>query len=588
MKRILLLTTVSLIVLSCGGANSSSTEISETNFPFTETKSPTKTPIPPTSTFPVETQIPTSTTTPAPVIDAQGNITWRPQQVLIYSNDFGGDGVFYDSPPNFLLLWDGTLFQPNHPEVYVSHLDNKEVCKILNTIDSSGFFEEPNFDSFPFDGLWSSYFSVNSWKSDFSQFQALSSALSGKPFYSGLFCRDCPIPSADTIIKPGLANTYFFLQNYYFPNRQSAQLDKVRVDIEYIDQPATHSWPFKSITISDLFQKCRNDMPCNDHGVGLEFEGDTARELLEKNDGFQVYTSETPTGKVSFWLSLRPIWPFEGSEDSVWKEIPLDYTLTCNPKMGTYPILPLNPENQFWYYSPDGKWGAEVVNNASPHERIRIVSTFGYEKYYEYDPALFGQTAVKVYPRYWTDDGKYFFVNILPLLYYSRSTPFINSLGLQRISIDDGKVSYAFIGTEGQSFSYNLSEEYEQIAYIRQNDFPLKINLKDIHTLKEQTATLMLLNSSNLQYTEAGTMVWSVDGNFLFVAANYKADEKINTVVIKIDTSNPAIQSIIYQDDQALKLVPNYSLYEASFCPLKENIESNCSLDLDLETGTIE
>lgn len=588
MKKIIILSIVSIILLSCGGSTSDNIEFTETSIIPTETKLPaTKTPIPLTSTL-VETQIPTATNTPAPIIDSNGNITWRPKQVLIISEEIGGDGVSYNFPPNFLLLWDGTLFQPENGKLYVSHLDNQEVCKFLNTVDSSGFFEEPQYYTFPFDGAGSEYVLVNSWKTSSSGGQILGYAISGAPFYDVLYCRNCPRPSADNIIKPGLANIYFLLKNYYSENRQVVQFDKLRVYIDYTEEPATHSWPFNTISLSDFFQKCDQELYCLD--IGMEFNGNIAKEMFEKGDSSQVF--EFPDMAGSFRLRYRAVWPYEPyiiegtSEYSTWKEMPSNYTLTCNPSMGTFPILPLDLENQFWYYAPDGKWAAELISEPNQTEQIRIVNTSGYEKYYQYDPALFGQTEIKVFPRYWTKNGKYFFANILPSTYNSQKTPFVNSVGLQRISIENGKLDYVFIGIQGESFAYNLSEEHGKIAYIRQGDFPLKLTIKDTFSLKEEAVTLSMSNN-NIQYTDAGTIVWSPDGSFLFVAANYKVDEKINTVVIKIDTSNPTVQSIVYQEDKALKLISDFGPHNAKICPLTDNIESYCSLYLDLETGMI-
>lgn len=585
MKRIIISALIySLLISSCSDTLPSNELPADTNTPTLLTATPQP---PQTQSF--ESITPTTIPTLSPIVDSEGSITWHPQQALVLYEDGGGDGVYYDYPPNFLLLWDGTLFQPNYPEIFISHLDNQEVCKLLNTVDASGFFKEPNFYNFPFDGLGSSYISVNSWDSHSSGSQILSYAISGAPFYDGLFCRDCPIPSEDTIIQPGLANIYFLLENYYSPNRQSVQSDTVRVYIDYTEEPSTHSWPFKTISISDFFQKCNKELYCLD--IGMQFDGNIAKEMLKKGDSSQLF--KYPDKDGSFRLRYRPVWPYEpsymygNSKESVWKEMPSDYTLTCDPSMGQYPILPLNSQSEFWYYSPNGKWGAELVKTDEQDKQIRVVSTFGYEKYYKYNPALFNQTTIEVYPRYWTKDGKYFFINILPSDYNRQKTPFINSLGLQRITMEDGKVDYIFIGTKGQRFAYGINEEFEQAAYIRQDESPLKITIKDIHSLQEKTATLLPINNST-KYTEAGTIIWSLDGKSLFVAANYVENSNINSVIIKVDTYNPAIQSIIYQKEEAFKLILASSHdYKAEICPLTADYDAFCSTRVDLETGEI-
>jgi hypothetical protein len=130
---------------------------------------------------------------------------------------------------------------------------------------------------------------------------------------------------------------------------------------------------------------------------------------------------------------------YSPAEESPWPDPPPDYTLNCSPADGQYPLLPLSKEGRFWYYAPDGNWGAEVLGEPGQPVKVRVVNKLGYEKLYQYDPALFRQPSLQVFPRFWTEDGEYFFVNILPGDFDAQKTPFVNSIGLQRISIADGK-----------------------------------------------------------------------------------------------------------------------------------------------------
>ena len=565
------------------------------------TKAPgtaTPTPAIPTNTATIQATNtlgpPTETPTPAPVIDADGNITWHPQQVLIRSEESGGDGNGYDYPPEFVLLWDGTLLQPGKNTdgaPYISHLNQEEICKLLNTIDKTGYFEEPNYYNFPFDGLGGQYITVNGWKSNTSGAQVLWYALSGAPYYDGLFCRNCPVPSGETIIKPGLANTYFLLENYLSSNRKVAPVDKLLVTIIPEEEPNS-SWPIKSITTAELIKKC-DETSCYD--VGMVVEGDVAKEIREKIGNAEIFSDESTPYMSAFRIMYRPVWPFEPEnwysdpKMSAWEDIPKDFTMTCNPEMGRYSILPLDPKSNLWYYSPDGKWGAEVVNNPDKSNQIRVVNTAGYEKFYEYLPEQFGQSAIKVYPRYWTRDGRFFLTNILNGNFDFMKTPFINSLGLQRISIPDGKADYIFQGTEGESFAYIISDENGKVAFIRQGENPVKITVKDISSLQEVTSPLILPEGISTSYTNAGTMAVSPDGKSLFIAANYAENGKLNGVIIKVDKFNPSNQTIVYQDDTPFKLVQTtFRDYYAEICPLDADYESYCPIRIDLETGKID
>lgn len=588
---------LAILLNSCRTATNT-VEPRETLF-VTPTKAkplPTATRKPPMPTKIYDTKVPTITLTPSPITDTQGNISWHPQDVLIASEEGGGDGVGFDYPPEFVLLWDGTLLQKGANYLgspFISHLEQKEICKIFNTVDASGFFDEPREYRFPFDGLGSQNITVNAWKSNSSGSQIFTYALSGAPYYDGLFCRDCPIPSENTIIMPGLANVYFLLRDYVSPNRKVAPVDKIKVYFLSVNDQPTHKWPITSISPSELIKKCEETY-CYD--VGMTFDGDIAREFEERVDSSQVFVIDSFMGSKPFRVSYRAIWPYEpsimyysGSEESEYPKPSSDYTLTCNVTAGTYPILPFNKENKFWFYAPNGKWGAEVVEEPGHFIKVRVINKSGYEKHYQYEPSLFGQNSLKVFPRFWTKDSEYFFVNILPGDFNIQKKPLINSIGLQRISINDGKVDYMFVGVDGHQFAFTMSEDGTKLAYIRQDDQPLRIIIKDTRSMDEKAATLVLpLNGTGI-YTDAGTITWSVDEQTFYIAAIYSENNASSGVIISVDASNPINQNIVYENPVPFKLNQfSYHDWNASVCPLDADIEEYCDIRFDLNTGTIE
>lgn len=508
---------------------------------------------------------PPPTATDLPIFEENGNITWHPQEELISWSDVGGDGVYYYSE-NFTLLWDGTLLQPGGNSLgapYITKLSQDETCKLLNTAAKSSFFEEPAYYNFPFDGLGSGTITVNSWRLHSSGAQALETAMSGAPYYRHLFCRNCPIPDENTIIKPGLANMRYLLQNYIPQKRTVAPVETIHLTFHGKEDEVKTQWPVTGISFQELWKKCNDPYDCSD--AGMIIEGELAREIIQKVNSGQIFSEQIYNAR-STMITYEAVWPQA-------PEVPADYTLTCNTNGPSYPILPLDPQQKFWYYAPSGQWGAERVEGQN---RMRVVNTSGYEKSYQYDAKLFGRESIQIFPRFWSADDQFFYVNILPGGY----TPSGNSSGLQKIDVKNEKVSYVFIGTEGQEFAYNFSGSGKWIAYLRQEDTPLKLVVANAISGAEKSAFLPA------QYTAAGSITWPIrDNDKLFLAATYEQDGVRKSDILMIDPSNPARMQVIYTGNEELKMVDDWNY--ASICPLSDD-EGFCRPSLNLETGEIQ
>lgn len=517
---------------------------------------------------------PPPTPTRTPVVDADGNVTWHPQEKLISWSDGGGDGVYYYYN-NFTLFWDGSLFLPGNTNEqgipYAIQLSHDEVCKLLNTVDASGFFGEPSYYNFPFDGLGGSDISVNAWKSNQSGSQILASAISGDPYFDMLFCRNCPIPSEGTIIQPGLANMYYFLRGYHPPSSQKVPLKEILVQVNESMYDVNSEWSLTSMTLNQFEQaikNCREEPTC--YSEGMAFEGDVAKEIMEKIGNANVFKSDLWGVPIS--ITYGPKAP----------NLPPDYTITCNTKSSHYPLLPLNHQNKFWYYASNGKWGAEVI---ASQNKIRVVNITGYEKFYQYDAAFFGQVAIQVYPRFWSKDGQFFYVNILPGDYIP-NVSLVNSIGLQQIDVKNEKIKYVFLGTQGQTFAYELSTDGKKLAYIRQGDHPLKLVVQDLYTGEERSVSLTM--PSGIPYTSAGTIIWSPDDKKLFIAASYEENGQQKGHILTSYTTNLADIRVIYNADKSIKLRPDYGSANANICDLQTDGDTNCLIDLYFETEKIE
>ena len=531
------------------------------------TLSPSQTPLPPPTDSPTET----------PIVDANGNVTWHPQKVLISWDESPNDGNSAYTNPDFVLYWDGTLLQPSYDSSgnstgpSIAKLSQDEICKVLNTVEASGFFEEPNDYSFPFAGGWGSYIGVNSWKSNWSGAQQLYSAIRGEPYYNVLFCRNCPIPSEETIIRPALANTYYLLQNYLAKNSHLAEIKKWHVSFYSSDDKPNQVWPLTSISFEQFLEKCHGDV-CLDTGVDID--GDIAKEFLQKIQQDQPYPWELSSNYNSIKMYVQDIWPSG-------PDVPADATLTCNTKTGYYPLLPLNPNNKFWYYAPGGQWGAEVVANEN---KIRVVNTSGYEKFYSYDAAFFGQPSIQFYPRYWSEDGQFFYVNILPGE-FKPNVSLVNSIGLEQIDVQNEKIKYLFLGTKGETFAYEFSTDRESVAYIRQGDDPLKLVI--VNTVSGEEHAVRLTRPDGTPYTSAGTLIWSAKDDAIYLAANYTENGTAKTDILGIHPAKLADLHILYAADKLITISKDEaSSSTASICYLETGTNRSC-LDLDIETGEV-
>ncbi len=91
-----------------------------------------------------------------------------------------------------------------------------------------------------------------------------------------------------------------------------------------------------------------------------------------------------------------------------------------------------------------------------------------------------------------------------------------------------------------------------------------------------------MMPNGNL-YTSAGTLVWSSDGNKLFVAAT----NGTQTDILVTHINNLAVH-ILYTENNLMKLRENGMSYDAAeICPLENNGDDSCHIDLDLKTDKI-
>ena len=252
--------------------------------------------------------------------------------------------------------------------------------------------------------------------------------------------------------------------------------------------------------------------------------------------------------------------------------------LTCNTKGPTYPILPLNRENKFWYYAPSGKWAAERVEGQN---KMRVVNISGYEKFYAYDAAFFGQKAIQFYSVGWTLGDQFLYVNVLPAD-FTPNKSLVNSIGLQQIDVKNEKIKYIFLGTHGEAFDYQFTTLAKQVVYIRAEDRPLKLVLANTSSGEEQAVSLM--RPDGTPYTSAGTLVTKYQSDSIFFAASYTENGEEKTDILWTSLSNLSNMRIIYTAQGLMKLDTL-----AFICPISGVADyRDCKIRVNIDTGEIE
>lgn len=347
-----------IVVLSLAGcaAQPTYTPISPT---FTPPNNSTQTARPPTltPTIKVTTEplkhstrvIPTIDrwTTPTSVPQLQSH-TWKPNQVLIDFGHYGGDApiAFHrgDNPPALILYADGRLIFENKIDQFsyepmMTILERDEMCRILNTIDQTGFFDYQQTSVLPLVmGSSGSYINVNAWKSHLIDFQYMRDFVQCVNVGESEHCNSV----TESTNYLALVQAFSFLDSYsredlkpYIPEKYVVYLYE---SIHYSEEASYLDWPYSSLAISEL--------------VSLRIdEKSLYRPLIIDVQNVPDWINNLPNdvyienGKI-YGVHVRPLWPYEYLPvDSNWNLSipdpaipPPNFTLSCSPEDGILPI----------------------------------------------------------------------------------------------------------------------------------------------------------------------------------------------------------------------------------------------------------
>ncbi len=303
---------------------------------------PSKTAIPPT-TIPTFTITPTSTPQPELV-----EHKWEPMPVLVKYDTENGGLCGWECPPfpiSFILYGDGTLVLSNfvqkgesgYQQLLYKKLSRNEVCRLLNTIDQTGFLDlnpESYFGRYITDAsTW--VVEVNAWRQNHEAFYALNELVDDLQFYS-----EFPVGLK---VPPSVLNIYQLLNNYPLDGFSVYQPETLGVWIwKPTDSYRSIEWKVKRISLADLYER-----------AGSKFDELSEPVFLHGSDAMDVYGifenaiyyGEVTDGEEAYQMYVRPLLPFENIESGVSvisptrDQIDMLEEMQCSPSDGTM-IIP--------------------------------------------------------------------------------------------------------------------------------------------------------------------------------------------------------------------------------------------------------
>jgi len=337
----------------------------------TQTRPPSRKPAPSLTPAPSVTPSLTSTATPTSIVVSPLTAhKWLPQTVLLKMESGGGDGCcLYSYPAELVLYADGRLivrqgYEANgewRRQLMTKVLSRAELCSVLNTVDQTGFldyspaaYRPQNSDYFSIDGSDSTIIAVNSWRSNFGNFFALSSYLrfSSMAAESGQSILDDP---GAPVIPPALRDMYYFLESLkqsdaevYQPERLGLIVTKYESVRVQPDSPII-DWPFNELSLAEI-EKFTSD------GYSSQFyivEGRNAASIYDYfNNSFGFYGENVRQNGQVYVVFLRPILPYEiPLPEEVYNILPdpavepPQFELECHPSDGIMTIPTPTPSS---------------------------------------------------------------------------------------------------------------------------------------------------------------------------------------------------------------------------------------------------
>ncbi len=313
---------------------------------------------------------PTFTSTPQPPLKEH---EWTPETVLLRLDFTRGnaEGILIPpAPPHFILYADGNLFlkypliggKPyGDQQILSKKLERGEVCRILNTLDQTGFLDynpidyefmggKPNVS-----GASGAYIQVDAWKSHKKTYAELPlyilEELTGE-IASSLAKDGRDVNNRDGFpeISSALRNAYYLFVDYPVDGFEVYQPEKLAVWIRPLEpNEFAEEWHLAALSPTDMLSRIDFGDASFDERY-LTLSGTQAIALykfLDESFSTKYYVETDKRGEKRYYaFHARPLLPYEqpGTYDT---EIPVPVSADANPKLKCSPsddVMPIpNP-----------------------------------------------------------------------------------------------------------------------------------------------------------------------------------------------------------------------------------------------------
>ena len=354
---------LTLGLAACGPAPTPSPTPTQTPNPPTATATATATrrPLPTLAPTQTPSPIPTATITPgpSPTSTRQPPVEshqWQPGRVLL---KFGvGDRMPtspFGSEPELTLYADGLLIarlcQAERCSYGSRQMKREQVCSVLNTIDSLGFFDyDPDTYRSPQTGDRTVSIEVNAWRSKRVRLDQLDRWLEDPLYFVNIFgCKSC---FQRPTILPALANTYYFLSHFRPEGLKPYQPERIGLWLSRPFLVGTPSpWPLASPSLTDLYERSKCADPNQSQVVPLS-GSDAIRVSEAISKALAKWKAPLFTeGDLQLQVVNQWLLPDEGTAGCGETENPLPaaglptpaFILNCSPADGILPVPTLTP-----------------------------------------------------------------------------------------------------------------------------------------------------------------------------------------------------------------------------------------------------
>lgn len=211
------------------------------------------------------------------------------------------------------------------------------------------------------------------------------------------------------------------------------------------------------------------------------------------------------------------------------------------PQPKSTPQLPLTQAETI-LPSPDGSWTAYFFGYDLDNFRLSV-ENFDDTVVWNVNQANFGSEA-SFTPYRWSQDSRYLYFNIHVAI--DGYVPFYQGMGLQRLDVQNGKVSEILPSGDPITLSsttiydwnlvqFSLSPTDDKLAYINRMDNGVQLVIRDMRT---NTESNMFFD----QYIDAGSIIWSPKQDYLVLAASGGTNWSNNlgfVELVEVDTLTP-------------------------------------------------